>query len=70
MTGTKIFDGYCDGFEFMTASVAEMQAWIDLRKLDCKGKVLKLHQGVGTVRSCGSITATFDGNCPSREAVL
>ncbi|MBN6822847.1 hypothetical protein JRF84_25110 [Methylobacterium organophilum] len=70
MPTTKIFRGHIDGFTFITADLGAMQAWIDARRIDCAGKLLSLHQGVGTVRPCGSITATFEGTGPSREAVL
>lgn len=65
MPSAKIFRGYCNGYEFTTDSLAEMQAWIDARKADSKGHVLKLHQGVGTVRC-----ATYAPDAPYREAVL
>lgn len=59
---TKVFRGYCNGYSILTASLDELQVWIDARKLDCRGSVLKLHQGFGTERC-----ATFAPNCPSRE---
>jgi len=59
------FHAYCDGFELITADIDAVQAFIDRRKQDCQGKVLKVVQGVNT--GCGFI---FDGNCPRREAVL
>lgn len=65
MPSTTIFHGTCDGFYLYTASKAEMQAWIDRRKQDCKGKLLKLTQGYGTLSCC-----RFDENSPRREAVL
>lgn len=65
MAKGKVFRGYCNGYEFVTDRLDEMQAWIDARKIDCAGKVLKLHQGVGTVRC-----ATYSTGTPMREAVL
>lgn len=65
MPSTKVFRAYCNGRDFVTDSLADMQTWIDARKADSKGHVLKLHQGVGTVRC-----ATFAPGAPYREAVL
>ena len=50
MPTTKIFRGHIVGFTFITADLGAMQAWIDARRIDCAGKLLSLHQGVGTVR--------------------
>lgn len=62
---TKIFRAYINGYTFTTDNLAAMQAWIETRRIDCKGHTLKLHQGVGSV-AC----ATFAPGAPYREAVL
>lgn len=65
MPTTKVFRGHVAGFTILTASLDELQAWIDARKQDCRGHVLKLHQGVGTVSA-----ALFSAGMPVRETVL
>jgi hypothetical protein len=67
---TKIFRGHTNGFTFVTSNLGETQSWIEARKIDCKGHVLRLNQGVGTVATDGAITATYGKGSPSREAVL
>lgn len=62
---TTIFYGHCDGLFIDTACKAEMQAWIDARKADSRGKKLTLTQGYRD-GSC----LVFPANCPRREVVL
>lgn len=64
-TTRPAFHAYCDGFELTSADRNAIQAFIDARKQDSKGKVLKLFQGVDT-----GYGFLFDGTGPRREAVL
>lgn len=61
----SVYRAHVNGYTFTATSVAELQTWIDARKVDCKGHEIRIHKGVrhGTAD-------VFARNCPTRVAVL